>query len=49
MPIDYDDYPDDWLTVIRPKVLERANHCCEGSPKYPACRVPNYKPSRHWQ
>ena len=29
MPIDYKKYPDNWLTEIRPAILERANHCCE--------------------
>ena len=29
MPIDYNDYPDDWKTVIRPAILERAKSCCE--------------------
>ena len=28
--------------LIRAEILERANHCCEGSPDYPECRVPNY-------
>jgi 5-methylcytosine-specific restriction endonuclease McrA len=34
-------YPKDWK-AIRAEVLERANHCCEGSPDYPDCRVANY-------
>lgn len=29
MPIDYKKYPKDWKTVIRPRILERANNCCE--------------------
>ncbi len=29
-------YPKDWNTVIRPAILERANHCCEN------CGVANY-------
>lgn len=35
-------YPKDWKS-IRAEVLERANHCCEGSPDFPDCRAPNYK------
>jgi len=35
-------YPKNWKQ-IREEVLERANHCCEGSPKYPDCRVANYR------
>lgn len=27
--INYNDYPDNWLTEIRPKILERANNKCE--------------------
>ena len=41
MPIDYSKYPDNWKE-IRQSILERANHCCEGSPDYPDCRVANY-------
>lgn len=29
MPIDYNKYPPNWFTEIRPAVLERANNCCE--------------------
>lgn len=29
MPIDYNDYPSNWKTEIRPRILERANNCCE--------------------
>ena len=42
MPIDYSKYPPNWKTEIRPDILERADNCCEGSPKFPNCRVPNY-------
>ncbi|NBW09817.1 MAG: hypothetical protein EBR82_17510 [Caulobacteraceae bacterium] len=38
MPIDYSKYPPNWLTEIRPRILLRANHCCE------VCGVPNYTP-----
>jgi len=34
-------YPKNWKS-IRAQILERANHCCEGSPDFPDCRVPNY-------
>jgi 5-methylcytosine-specific restriction endonuclease McrA len=27
--MDYSKYPDNWLTEIRPAILERANHRCE--------------------
>lgn len=36
MPINYKDYPDNWLTEIRPAILERANNCCE------FCGIENY-------
>ncbi len=39
-PENRDRYPPDWL-AIRAEVLERAGHCCEGSPPYPDCCVPN--------
>lgn len=42
MPINYNDYPPDWKTRIRPDILNRSGNCCEGSPQYPDCRVPNY-------
>lgn len=34
-------YPRNWKQ-IRADILERAGHCCEGSPDFPDCRVPNY-------
>lgn len=37
-------YPANWK-AIRAEVLERARHRCEGSPKFPDCRVQNY--SKH--
>lgn len=33
----------EWLAK-RKFVLKRAGNCCEGSPKYPACRAENSKP-----
>lgn len=29
MPIDYKKYPPNWLTEIRPRIMERANSTCE--------------------
>jgi 5-methylcytosine-specific restriction endonuclease McrA len=46
MPIHPDNrkrYPAHWQ-AIRAEILERANHCCEGSPLYPDCRAVNYEP-----
>ena len=37
MPIDYSRYPDDWLTRIRPDILERDQHRCK------FCGVSNYE------
>jgi hypothetical protein len=34
-------YPKDW-PQIRQRILERARHCCEGSPAFSDCRVANY-------
>jgi hypothetical protein len=36
MPINYKDYAKNWLTEIRPSVLERAEHKCEN------CGLANY-------
>lgn len=36
MPINYKEYPENWLTEIRPAVLKRANDCCE------FCGIANY-------
>ncbi len=33
-------YPANWKE-LRAAVLARAGNCCEGSPAYPDCRVPN--------
>lgn len=45
MPINYNNYPDNWKTYIRPRILARAGNRCEGSPAFPYCREENY--SRH--
>lgn len=37
-------YPREWRTTIRPAILRRAQHRCEGSPAYPACRAENHRP-----
>ena len=29
MPIDYKKYPKNWLSEIRPRIMQRANNCCE--------------------
>lgn len=34
-------YPKNWK-AIRAEILERAGYCCEGTPRFPECRVPNY-------
>jgi hypothetical protein len=36
MPIDYKNYPHNWKTEIRPRILERAKNKCE------RCGVSNY-------
>ena len=36
MPIDYNKYPPNWKTEIRPDILKRAKNCCE------KCGVKNY-------
>ena len=36
MPIDYNLYPKDWKTHIRPRILQRARHRCE------QCGLPNH-------
>lgn len=36
MPINYSKYPPNWKTAIRPRILKRAENCCE------KCGVSNY-------
>jgi len=36
MPVNYEKYPPNWKTEIRPRILERAKHKCEN------CGVSNY-------
>ena len=43
MSINYANYSPDWQQ-IRARILDRAHHKCEGSPRYPDCRAENYKP-----
>lgn len=43
MPIDYRKYPENWKTEIRPRILKRANHCCE------RCGVENGSWIRRWK
>jgi hypothetical protein len=38
MPIDYSRYPPNWKSEIRPRILARANDCCEVA----GCGVRNY-------
>lgn len=42
-PENKDKYPKNWKE-IRAKILKRTKNRCEGSPKYPKCRVKNYEP-----
>lgn len=37
MPIDYNRYPKNWKSEIRPRILERANNKCE------QCGLDNYQ------
>ena len=36
MPCDYKNYPDNWFTEIRPRILKRDNNCCK------KCGLKNY-------
>ena len=44
MPIDYRLYPENWLTEIRPHILERATHREHGEdvPRCEFCGIMNY-------
>jgi hypothetical protein len=37
MPCDYSKYPPNWFTEIRPRILARAENCCE----FPGCGLAN--------
>ena len=37
-------YPANWRTAIRPRILARAGHRCEGSLASPDCRAANHQP-----
>lgn len=43
MPINYKEYHPKW-TLIRRLILQRADNCCEGSPKFHLCRAANNQP-----
>lgn len=38
MPCDYKEYPENWLSEIRPRILKRADNRCEW------CGAENYNP-----
>jgi len=40
MPVDYANYPKNWKAIVA-AVRERSGDCCEGSPAWPSCRIPN--------
>lgn len=44
-------YPPDWPAIVE-QVRERSGNCCEGSPAFPDCRVPNgavgYRDAGRW-
>lgn len=44
MPWNSKQYPLAWASEIRPAILTRGHHCCEGSPAYPLCRAANHQP-----
>ncbi len=41
MPIDYSKYPKNWKRIVE-KIRRRSGDRCEGSPRYPYCRVKNH-------
>lgn len=42
MPINYKNYHPKWTLIVR-LIRKRSGNKCEGSPKYPDCRVANHK------
>lgn len=44
MPINYNDYPDNWKTEIVPAIRARSGNRCEGTEQYPDCQAENGKP-----
>ena len=44
-------YPKNWRAIVA-QVRERSGDCCEGSPAFPDCRVPNgavgYRDAGRW-
>lgn len=43
MPCDYREYHPKWTLIVR-LIRRRSGDCCEGSPKFPACRAKNHEP-----
>jgi len=46
MPISKENqkrYPANWKEIVE-RIRERSGNRCEGSPRYPDCRVANYEP-----
>ena len=33
-------YPADWKAIVA-RIRERSGNCCEGTPMFPDCRIPN--------
>lgn len=44
MPIDYNDYPDDWHELSQRIRFGRAAGRCEGTPEYPDCKAAHGEP-----
>lgn len=48
MPINYKEYHPKWPLIVRlirlRSIKVNGKDCCEGSPKFPACRAENYQP-----
>jgi hypothetical protein len=52
MPIDYNKYPPNWLSEIRPRIMKRANNACEecGAPhgSFVYRTAPNSDTKKDW-
>lgn len=44
MPINYEDYPDDWPAISAKIRFGRARGICEGTPRHPECRAKHAEP-----